>query len=94
MDLRLHPRKWFAAGKEARRQFFSSSAVTLFIQTMSAQDWAPVVLRKKAPATGSTVKDVDAVRLIEAAAQDSPSRRSGQLNDCRALCRQGGLALR
>ena len=29
---------------------------------MSSQDWAPVVISKKKPPTGTTVKDVDAVR--------------------------------
>jgi hypothetical protein len=29
---------------------------------MSSQDWAPVVITKKKPPTGTTVKDVDAVR--------------------------------
>jgi hypothetical protein len=34
---------------------------------MSSQDWAPVVISKKKPATGTTVKDVDAVRCVSAA---------------------------
>ena len=60
----MHAWNAAAAAGVTQLQLYGTFFALVFASpaAMSSQDWAPVVITKKKPPTGTTVKDVDAVR--------------------------------
>ena len=65
-----------------RLSLLSSASSYTVRSGMSTQDWNEVVLTKKKPSTGTTVKDIDAVRA-PTASTSQPSLAAGSALACR-----------